>query len=170
MSVKDRIISEILRKEGGYVNDPMDSGGETNFGITLQVARWYGYTGSMKDMPVSVAYQIYSDRYWDSVRASDMPDAVAEEIVDTAVNMGVKRASEFLQRSLNALSSCQLEVDGLVGSKTIDALSGYLEKRDTETLLKALNCLQGAFYIELTERREKDKRFVYGWLKNRVKI
>jgi len=35
-------------------------------------------------------------------------------------------------------------------------------------LCRALNCLQGAYYIELAERREKDERFVYGWLKNRV--
>lgn len=37
--MKDKIINEIIRVEGGYVNDPRDSGGETNFGITVAVAR-----------------------------------------------------------------------------------------------------------------------------------
>jgi len=35
-------------------------------------------------------------------------------------------------------------------------------------MVLALNCLQGAFYVELAEKREKDERFVYGWLLNRV--
>ena len=31
-----------------------------------------------------------------------------------------------------------------------------------------LNCLQGAYYVDLAERREKDQRFMYGWLTHRV--
>jgi hypothetical protein len=43
-------------------------------------------------------------------------------------------------------------------------------KRDPQILLKALNCLQGDRYIRLTRSREKDERFLYGWLKNRVRL
>ena len=35
-------------------------------------------------------------------------------------------------------------------------------------LVRALNSLQGAFYVELAEKRQKDEAFVYGWLLNRV--
>ena len=48
MSLKQRVIDQIIKVEGGYVNDPSDSGGETNYGITKHVARKYGYKGSMK--------------------------------------------------------------------------------------------------------------------------
>ena len=104
-----------------------------------------------------------------------LPDALAEEVVDTAVNMGVTRAGKFLQRALNALNNqnklySDLVVDGDIGRATIAALRAYLSKREENVLIKALNCLQGAYYIELSERRQKDERFVYGWIKNRVKL
>ena len=176
--LKEKVINEIIRIEGGYVNDPSDSGGETNYGITVAVARANGYDGPMRDLPREVAFQIYADRYWDAVRADDiaeLSEAVAEEVVDTCVNMGSGRAGTFLQRALNVLNNrgqlyADLVVDGAIGNKTIAALRAYLERREEEALLKALNCLQGAFYIELSERREKDERFVYGWLCNRVNL
>ena len=63
-----------------------------------------------------------------------------------------------------------MKVDGDVGPTTLRALRRYLAVRDEETLVKALNCLQGSFYIVLSERREKDETFIYGWMKNRVKL
>ena len=58
-----RTIDAILRAEGGYVNDPADKGGETNYGITVAVARANGYTGPMRDLPVAMARAIYTARY-----------------------------------------------------------------------------------------------------------
>lgn len=176
--MKSRIISEIIRVEGGYVNDPSDSGGETNFGITVAVARANGYNGAMRDLPRSIAFDIYSAKYWDAVKGDDLAklsELVAEEVADTSVNMGPGRAGKFLQRSLNVLNNqaklyADLVVDGAIGPATVSALRGYLDTRDEETLAKALNCLQGAYYITLAERREKDERFVYGWFKNRVTL
>jgi len=176
--MKNRIINELIRVEGGYVNDPSDSGGETNFGITVAVARQFGYVGAMRDMPRSIAFDIYSAKYWDAVKGDDLAklsELVVEEVVDTSVNMGPGRAGKFLQRSLNVLNKQgslyrDLTVDGAIGSATVLALRAYLASRDEETLVKALNCLQGAYYITLVERREKDERFVYGWFKNRVTL
>lgn len=171
-TLRQRTIEGILEREGGYVNDPSDSGGETNFGVTVAVARAFGYLGPMDGMPRATAERVYAAKYWDVVRGDDvaeLSEAVAEEVVDTAVNMGPSRAGKFLQRSLNVLTGGgPLTVDGQVGPATIRALAAYLANRDEQTLVKALNCLQGAYYIELAERREKDERFVYGWLKNRV--
>ena len=176
--MKDQIINEIIRVEGGYVNDPSDSGGETNFGITVDTARAFDYNGDMRDMPRQVAFDIYSGKYWDSIRGNDLAslsERVAEEVVDTGVNMGVNRAGKFLQRSLNVLNNRNslyqdIGVDGNIGPNTVATLRLYLAKRDEETLVKMLNCLQGAFYVELAERREKDERFISGWFKNRVHI
>lgn len=174
--MKERIINEIIRVEGGYVNDPADSGGETNFGITEAVARANGYTGAMRDMPREVAFDIYSAKYWDAVKGDHiltLSEPVAEEVVDTSVNIGSARAGKFLQRALNSLNNesklyPDLKVDGGIGPATLSALGMYLGSRSDFVLCRALNCLQGAYYIELAERREKDERFVYGWLKNRV--
>jgi lysozyme family protein len=173
---QNRIINHVLKLEGGYVDDPSDSGGETNYGITVGVARTAGYTGRMQDMPQQFAYDLYVQRYWDPVRADDLllvSPELAGEVVDTCINMGVFRAGIFLQRALNVLNRnaslySDLKADGNIGNKTIKALRAYSGRRDIEALLKALNCLQGAFYIQLCERREKDERFLYGWLNNRV--
>jgi len=173
--LRQRIIDDIIAAEGGYVDDPKDSGGETNYGITTAVARQNGYYGDMRLMPHDFAFTVYTSRYWDSLCADSLPDAVAAEVVDAGVNMGVSRAAKFLQRCLNVFNKQgslynDIIVDGDIGPGTLSALSAFLEFRDELTLIKALNCLQGAFYIELAERREKDESFVYGWLRNRVTL
>ena len=177
-NLRNRIINEIIRIEGGYVNDPEDSGGETNFGITVKVARANGYHGLMRHLSRRFAFNIYEAKYWDAVRADDLlalSIPVAEEVVDTAVNMGPPRAGKFLQRALNALNDRaklypDIQVDGSIGPATMSTLHMYLRKRDAGTLVKMLNCMQGSFYVVLAERREKDERFIYGWFKNRVKL
>lgn len=179
--LKTRIINDIIKVEGGYVDNPNDSGGPTNFGITEKVARQYGYQGDMRDLPRFTAFSIYASLYWEPLQLSIieiMSSVVAEEIADTAVNQGVSRAALFLQRSLNVLNKKgtiypDLVADGKLGQQSMRALGDFLAYRGPEgeiVLLKMLNSLQGAFYVELCERREKDEEFVYGWFKNRVKI
>jgi len=176
--VKEKIINKIIDIEGGYVDDPSDSGGQTNWGITVKVARKAGYFGPMVDVSRDTAFVIYAEKYWDSVRADDileLSELVAEEVVDTSVNMGPSRAATFLQRSLNVLNDRErlysdLTVDGSIGNITISRLKTCIAERGDLVLVKMLNCLQGAFYVELAERREKDERFVFGWFQHRVAL
>lgn len=181
INIKQEIIDKIIEIEGGYVDDPSDSGGETNYGVTIAVARKYGYEGDMKDLPRDLAFKIYSDKYWDALKLDDVCElspGIARELADTGINMGVGRAGKFLQRSLNSLNNGgsyypDIAVDGMVGKRTIVALTSFLDLRGNEgktVLLNMLNCLQGEFYISLAERREKDEKFVYGWFKHRVTI
>lgn len=177
--LQKKIIDKIIEIEGGYVNDPSDSGGKTNWGITEKVARQNGYIGSMRHLPRELAFSIYVDKYWNSVSATEIAiesNAVAKEVVDTAINMGPKRASKFLQRSLAVLNNRgtlypDIKVDGDVGPKTISALKSFLKHRGYQgerVLVSMLNALQGAHYVELAEVREKDEKFVYGWFLHRV--
>jgi lysozyme family protein len=175
----DHSIKEVLAAEGGYVNDPRDSGGETNFGITVAVARAFGFTGPMRDMTRDQAKAIYKARFWDALRLDDisaLSEAIAIELFDTAVNQGTGRAGEYLQRALNVLNNGgqmyrDIPVDGRVGPMTVACLREYLGNRGVRgelVLCRALNSLQGAFYITLAEQRAKDEAFVFGWLLNRV--
>ena len=93
------------------------------------------------------------------------------------MNCGVGVAGRFLQRSLNVLNDRgrlydDVAVDGLVGANTIGALSSLVAHRgtaETDRLLAHMcNCLQGARYVELAERREKDERFLHGWMLRRT--
>lgn len=175
----DQLVDALIEREGGYVNDPRDSGGETNFGITKAVALAHGYTGDMKVMPRSFAASIYRNLYWERPSfdlVSGYYPRVAAELFDTGVNMGPKVATEFLQRSLNALNRngsdyVDIDVDGKIGGSTTEALKGFRSRRGLsgeQVLLAALNALQGARYIELAETHPKDESFLYGWLANRV--
>jgi len=167
------------RSEGGYVNDPEDSGGETNHGITDLVARTNGYEGPMRELSRERAEEIAKREYWDVMRLDDIARVsppIAEELFDTGFNTGPVRAVAMLQRSLNALNREATDyddmlVDGKLGERTMRAFYNYLHHRHSTgeaVMLRALNGLQLEFYMSLTERRQKDERFLYGWILNRV--
>lgn len=175
------VIDAILAAEGGYSDHPDDAGGPTMYGITQAVARAHGYAGEMRDLPEALARSIYENRYivepgFDLV--SEVDASIASELIDTGVNMGPHRASEFLQRLLNVMNLqgsryADVPVDGRIGSVTVAALRSYLAWRgDTgrEVMLKALNCLQGARYIEIAEANSTQEAFIYGWLRTRVSL
>jgi len=172
-------IDAILAKEQGYVDHPADRGGSTNWGITEAVARRDGWRGDMRDMPVSLAREIYRRRYivepgFDLVARID--EQVAHELIDTGVNMGPARAAEMLQRSLNVFNGQgsrypDVFVDGRIGPVTLDALRAFLRWRGAKgqlALLNALNCLQGARYIDIAESNPSQESFVFGWMVNRI--
>lgn len=175
----DQLIDELIGREGGYVNDPHDAGGETKYGITEAVARAHGYGGAMTDLPRSIAADIYKRIYWtkpgfDQV-AMIAPD-IAAELFDTGVNMGTATAAVFLQRALNLLNQggkdyADIDADGRIGWQTIHALQSYRTKRGLvgmTVLLEALNSQQACRYMDLAEKRPPNEDFLFGWLLNRV--
>lgn len=168
----DQIIDATIKAEGGYVNDPADSGGATKYGITERVARANGYTGSMRDLPLSVARDIYRNEYAIKPGFTVFPSEVAAELFDTGVNMGTSATTKFLQRAVNALYGSGLVVDGKMGPATRKAVTAYLSSRSnaSEILVKALNGLQCTRYIEIVEGNPTQRRFINGWIANRVEV
>jgi lysozyme family protein len=175
----DQYIDELIRKEGGYVNHPNDRGGPTNWGITEQVARAWGYRGDMKTLPRQTAVEIYKSRYWVQPKfdqVNRLSPAIAEELLDTGVNMGPGVASRFLQRALNTLNVQEsrfpdISVDGAIGQMTLNALDTFLKWRgkDAETvMLRMLNAQQSVRYMEIAERDKKQESFQFGWQLHRV--
>lgn len=180
MSIR-KIIEGIIEREGGFVDNPDDRGGATCYGITEAVARANGYHGAMRHFPRPLAVKIYENQYYKGPGfdlLAPISESITEEIVDTGVNMGTTVAGQFLQRALNALNRKgadypDLVVDGKVGPATAGALKAFLDLRGKEgevVMLTALNCLQGARYVELAERREQNETFLFGWLRHRVLI
>ncbi len=177
----DRLIEDLIHREGGYSDKPADRGGPTCWGITESVARRNGYRGDMRNLPESVARAIYKREYWIGPafdQVSIVSPLVAEELLDTGVNMGPLVAGRYLQRALNVLNQegkafPDLVVDGNVGALTVSALRKFLQIRGPageRVMLTALNCLQGNAYIEIAEARPTQEEFVLGWLQNRVLV
>jgi len=111
----DQAFERLLGHEGGYVNNPRDPGGETNWGVTKVVARANGYSGPMRDLPVSVAKDIYRKTYWAPVRADELPEGVRFDVFDAAVNHGVGQSAKWLQRAVGT------NPDGVIGAVTVAA-------------------------------------------------
>lgn len=177
MSVVDDILEHVMRIEGGYSNDPADRGSRTMFGVTEAVARAYGYTGAMAALDWTEAKRILRAEFvdrpgLDKIAAIDV--AIATEMIDTAINMSPRIAVLFLQRSLNAMradDSDLLIIDGVCGSRTVDDLRAFLDRRGDRgvaVLRRMLNSLQCERYIALTENRRSNRRFTFGWMLNRV--
>ena len=90
-------FNRVIGHEGGYVNDPADPGGETNWGISkrsypevnIRLLSRYG------------AAEIYQRDFWDRLHADDLPDGVAFQLFDFAVNSGIETAIRHFQRALD---------------------------------------------------------------------
>lgn len=135
-----QIFNRLIGHEGGYVNDPRDPGGETNWGITKRTAQANGYQGSMRAMTREQAYKIYYSAFWLRYQCDKMPDAVAYQFFDAAVNHGLSNASRMLQRAVNVAD------DGIIGNMTIAAI----KKMAISDVIMRLNAERLEFYCKLS--------------------
>lgn len=111
----DQAFDILIGHEGGYSNHPSDPGGETMWGVTRWVALQEGYQGQMRQLPRETAKGIYRRRYWDAVKADQLPEALRYTVFDAAVNSGVGQAIRWLQRAVG------VGEDGLLGPMTLAA-------------------------------------------------
>lgn len=178
----EAMIDTAIGKEGGYVNNPKDKGGPTRWGITEQVARAFGYAGYMAELPRETAVTIYRRRYliapgFDKILAISAP--IAEELFDTGINMGPTYAGRFLQRALNLLNReardyPDIATDGALGAMSLAALNGYGKRRGLtgeglEVLLWTIRAFRTGRYADISEAREANEEFFYGWVARQVR-
>lgn len=107
----DACLAKVLEHEGGYVNDPRDAGGETNFGISK---RSYPKE-DIRGMTRTRAAEIYRRDYWSAVRGDELPAGLDLVAFDAAVNSGVSRGAKWVQSAVGA------SPDGKIGPATIAA-------------------------------------------------
>lgn len=175
-----KIIDGVIAVEGGFVDHPSDPGDATNYGITERVARANGYSGHMRDLPRSTAFQIYWLKYvvapnFDDVAAIDQ--RIAEELIDSGVNCGTGRAATWFQEALNAFNERgrayrNIVEDGNIGPATLDAFRAFKKRRGaagTLAMLGALDALQGGHYLRLADSDSKFEDFAFGWFAHRIR-
>lgn len=150
------IIPRILEREGGYVNNPNDRGGATNFGITQRVYRdWKGDPkADVKSLDKSQASQIYFDLYWKPSKAEQLPESIRDIHLDAAVNHGVGRAAKLLQ------TASAVTIDGAIGSKTLAAAKAL----NPELLKLRYIVARYKFYGGIIQRDRSQVVFMAGWM------
>jgi|TARA_B100000035_G_scaffold312556_1_gene324300 lysozyme family protein len=155
----DDIIEVTLKHEGGYVHDPADLGGETNFGIAK---RFYPNV-DIKNLTKEGAKEIYKKDYWDKNKVDDIPENLRHIYFDMCVNQGKGTAVKILQRAANAKGS-DLAVDGGLGPKTLQAINTYKPSDDR------VRCYRLKHYYDLVNRKPEQERFLFGWFKRTLSV
>lgn len=146
---------EVIRIEGGYVNDPDDPGGETKYGITKRLAVSLGYTKRMIDMTKDEAKELYRLSFWNGSLASNIMSNAAFNIYLLSIHSGNKQAILILQRAVG------VKDDGIAGAETMNAIS-----KVSETLLIEALCYRTLdFYVLISEKTRY--KYIRGW-RNRL--
>lgn len=119
----DLAFDRLMGHEGGYVNDPNDPGGETNWGISKR-----SYPDlDIKALTRDQAREIYRRDFWDRIRGDRLYDGVAFQLFDFAINSGIETAVRKLQRALGVAD------DGHWGPKSQAAAEAMTE---TDTIMR----------------------------------
>lgn len=171
-----KMIPFILRWEGGYVNDPLDRGGETNKGITIATWRNAGHdtsekipvlkvgsktytsvTKSLYEMTDEQWGDIFKNLYWDKWKADNINNqSIAEILVDwvwASGVWGIKKPQALLG----------VTADGIVGTKTLAAVNNS----DPKKLFEDIRNARIEFVENIVKKTPSQARFINGW-KNRI--
>ena len=163
------IAHEVLpgSRDGSYTKTPGDKGGATKWGITAHtLGRWRklgrdATDDEVKGLGRDEALVIYRALYWDLFRCGELDDqVVATKVFDMGVNMRVDVVGKILQAAANRCQEEVLEVDGVVGSKTIAAAN----RSDPGELVTEMVHLQTEHYLAICQEDPTQERFKKDWV------
>lgn len=163
-SVQD-LAREIVAREGGFVNDPADPGGATNFGVTLNTLQRLGMdlTGDgairiddLRRMTAAQAEAIYVDHYFTRTGLDGLPEVLQPSVFDMYVNSGAN-AVKILQRLLTQMGfAC--DPDGQIGPQTLEA-SAAAYHAAPDFLADAYGIARRNYYYALADARPASRKF-----------
>lgn len=177
LSVQE-ITKDVLRREGGYVNDPDDPGGATNHGVTLGTLRALGLDldgdGRVTAQDVLAlseeqAARIFVSEYFEKPGIARLPEMLQASVFDMYVNAGAN-AVRILQRLLCDMG-IRVAIDGSIGPET--AAGAHLAaKRAPDHLADAYGIARRNYYYALADARPSLRKFARrrdggkgGWIK-----
>ena len=160
-----QIAEDIVAREGGFVNDPDDPGGATNFGVTLgtmrALRRDLDHDGDVdvadvKGLTRSEAVEIFIRHYFERPGIGQLPTEVQPALFDMYVNAGAN-AVKVLQRMLSR-KRIACTADGAIGPQTVAAA-----RRLAATGPGALNISYGIarrdYYYALGDARPASRKY-----------
>lgn len=185
-------VADVLRSEGGFVDDPADRGGATNFGISLRFLVAEGRIDLDADTRVDFdldgdgdidgqdirrltrgdAKYLYHRCFWRRIDADGLPRPIGEMLFDQGVNAGRSGAIRAFQRAVNrclaraASAPPSIKVDGRIGARTIAAMNWIIHwgSLGMAALVDAFRAEVRLRYRDIAARNPSQKRFLKGWL------
>jgi lysozyme family protein len=178
MQTVERIAQEIVAREGGYVDDPDDPGGATNFGVTIHTMRRLGLDltrdGVIDALDVRAltrdqAVTLFIDHYYQRPGIARLPESLQASVFDMYVNAGAN-AVKILQRLLREMGQ-EIAVDGLIGPQTVAAAEAAT-KLAPDHIADAYGIARRNYYLSLADARPASRKFARsraggkgGWIK-----
>lgn len=139
------------RRAVGYVDDPLDAGGETKYGV----AKNGNPDLDITSLDWTGAKDVYFRKYWLAGSCDKLPPRIAVLHFDCCVNHGITRAGKFLQEAVG------VDVDGVIGDETLAAV----EEQDPMAICNFICDIRSDFFNGIVQRKPNQKRFLNGWLR-----
>lgn len=159
------IAREIVAREGGFVNDPDDPGGATNYGVTIHTMRRLGMdlTGDgqvdahdVKVLTRAHAVSIFVEHYFRKPGLDQLPVPLQATVFDMYVNAG-GNAVKILQRLMVDMR-ITVTVDGILGPQTIAAVRKANDAAP-DHLVDAYGIARRNYYYDLAARRPASRKY-----------
>lgn len=159
------IAREIVHREGGYVNDPDDPGGATNFGVTIHTMRRLGLdlngdgrvtATDVRSLSQERAIGIFIDHYFNAPKISQLPEPLQASVFDMYVNAG-SNAVKILQRLVSKMGF-ECASDGVIGPLTSAAVARAFEAAPAH-LVDAYAIERRNYYFRLADRRVQSRKY-----------
>lgn len=163
-SVK-QIAEGIIQREGGYVNDPDDPGGATNFGVTVHTMRRLGLdldgdgdvdASDVRMLEKGRARDIFLKNYFYGPKLDQLPELLQASVFDMNVNAGTQ-AVKLLQKLCSDMG-ITVDVDGKVGPKTVKAIRKAMQMAP-DHLVDAYGIERRNYYYRLADRRPASRKY-----------
>lgn len=166
MNFVHELAAEIVSREGGYVNDPDDPGGQTKYGVTIHTLRnipWGDLDGDgdidtqdVKALTEDHARDIFVQRYFYGPRIDELPEVLHDTVFDMQVNAG-SNAVRILQRLLGDMGQ-PVTVDGAIGPQTIAAAHRAAKSAPYE-IRDAYGIARRDYYYAIGDRRPRSRKY-----------
>lgn len=165
MQTVKEIAEGIVAREGGYVNDPDDPGGATNFGVTLATMQRLGLDldrdGRISEADVRAlsrdqAIDIFVHHYFRRPRIAELPRQLHATVFDMYVNAGAN-AVKILQRLLNDMR-LEVSVDGAIGPQTVSA-AARAQSAARDHFGDAYGIARRNYYYSLADARPASRKY-----------
>ena len=165
MADVNKLAPIILKWEGGFVDDPIDKGGPTNMGVTIDTWKQIGYdVDGDGDIDIDdlihlnktqVVVDVLKPHYWNKWRGDDIKNqSIANLVVDWTWGSGVW-GIKYPQRVLG------VKDDGIVGKITLAAINNYPDQKE---LFDLLWNRRKKHFEDIVKKDPTQQRFLNGWL------